>query len=79
MIYRLYEGCDRVLWMQWGAVAVGVVVLLFFVSFTGYYFRNRRAAMQLRRRMQDLNGDLPGAQSVPPESYDEEGIWQARG
>lgn len=52
------------LWLQWGAVAVGVVVLLFFASFTGYYFRNRRAAMQMHRRMQDeaaLGADKEGA------------------
>ena len=39
------------LWMQWGALLVGLVALLFFAVFTGYYFRNRRVAMEARRRM----------------------------
>jgi hypothetical protein len=39
------------LWMQWGALLVGLVALLFFAVFTGYYVRNRRVAMDARRRM----------------------------
>ena len=38
------------LWLQWGALLVGLVALLFFAVFTGYYFRNRRMAMEARRR-----------------------------
>jgi hypothetical protein len=39
------------LWMQWGALLVGLVALLFFAVSTGYYVRNRRVAMEARRRM----------------------------
>ncbi|MCJ7796692.1 MAG: hypothetical protein MUQ56_07995 [Thermoleophilia bacterium] len=38
------------LWLQWGALLLGLVALLFFAVFTGYYFRNRRMAMEARRR-----------------------------
>lgn len=40
------------LWLQWGALLVGLVALLFFAVFTGYYFRNRQVAMEARRRME---------------------------
>lgn len=39
------------LWLQWGALLLGFVALLFFAVFTGYYFRNRRMAMEARRRI----------------------------
>lgn len=38
------------LWIQWGALFLGLVALLFFAVFTGYYFRNRAVAMEARRR-----------------------------
>jgi type VI protein secretion system component VasK len=44
------RGATHMLWLQWGALLVGLVALLFFAVFTGYYFRNRRMAMEARRR-----------------------------
>jgi|GEM_PF-2843154 len=37
-------------WLQWGVLLVGLVTLLFFVVFTGYYFRNRHMALEARGR-----------------------------
>ncbi len=49
------------LWLQWGALLLGCVALLFFAVFAGYYFRNRRIAMEARRRMGGRSG-----RGVPP-------------
>lgn len=48
-------------WLQWGALLLGCVAVLFFAVFTGYYFRNRRIAMEARRRMTG-----PSGRGVPP-------------
>jgi hypothetical protein len=64
------------LWMQWGALLVGLVALLFFAVSTGYYFRNRRVAMEARRRLgSDAMSDEAGEAAGGPDG----GVVQTRG
>ena len=56
-------------WLQWGALLMGLVALLFFAVFTGYYFRNRRMAMEARGRMgtDDVTADAGEVDGRPDD------------
>jgi hypothetical protein len=66
------------LWMQWGALLVGLVALLFFGVSTGYYVRNRRMAMEARRRMvSDAVAGEAGEAARGPDGRGHSGQGQA--
>ncbi len=50
--------------IQVGAAVAGLVSLAFFGLFSGYYFRNRRMAMKLRRSAAHVERtEVPGPQT----------------
>jgi len=64
------------LWLQWGALVVGIAALLFFAVFTGYYFRNRGLAMDARRR---VGPDGATAEAAEADGRPDGGAHSAQG